>query len=108
MQVPLETRGNKSPLEETCRLVQSLAHGIVGMHVQFLGLVDLFADTVKQHGVNELLSDMRLGRNENTSTGVHSIGGPSLGLRDIEEGRPVGHRWKDFERLRERTGFVAR
>ena len=76
---PAAYQWGQEPLEESCRFVERLLQSIVQMHVELLGLVDIFTDASEYDGFEESLGDVRLGRNENPGCFITGVGCPCLG-----------------------------
>lgn len=81
--------GEEKTLEEAGGFVEGLFERVVDVHVQFFSFVDLFADAVEEDGGDEVLGDVGFGGDEDAGGGVYGVGGPFVGLGDVEECVPV-------------------
>lgn len=99
--------GEEEPLEERCGLIQSLFERVVEMHIQFFGLVDVFAHAVENYRLEKALGHVRFGGDEDARGFVAGVGGPGGGFGDGEEVLPLREGGEDLEWFGEFAGFVA-
>lgn len=99
-------KGEEKALEESGRLVQGLFQGFVEMDVEFLGLVNVVANTGEKDVMQESLGQGGARRGEELGCFVAGVWSPRVGAGDGEERVPLRKGGQDLERLGELARLV--
>lgn len=97
----------ENALEPRGGLVETLLQRVEQMHIELLGFRNVFSNAIQHNHLEKLLCGRGRRGDENPSSFVDGIGGPVLGLGDLENGLPVGHRWEDLEWFGKLAGLIA-